>query len=83
MMTMVNLETIQEDLASLPLDAQQTILELIDILKKRYSADQEEMNELATQDWSDFIGCMEAEPDLSQNYKTYLTSELNQKYDHC
>ncbi len=67
---MVNLETIQEDLASLPLDAQQTILELIDILKKCYSADQEEMNELVTQDWSDFIGCMEAEPDLSQNYKT-------------
>jgi hypothetical protein len=36
-----------------------------------------------TQDWSDFIGCMEAEPDLSKNYKTYLDTELNQKYDHC
>jgi hypothetical protein len=23
-------------------------------------------------DWSDFIGCIEAEPDLSRNYKTYL-----------
>jgi hypothetical protein len=32
-------------------------------------------------DWSDFIGCIEAEPDLSRNYKTYLTQELVQKYD--
>ena len=80
---MVNLETIQQDIASLPLDAQQTILELVNILKKRYSPKQQEMKEQATQDWSDFIGFVEAEPDLSQNYKTYLTSELNQKYDHC
>ena len=82
-MTMVNLETIQKDIASLPLDAQQTIIELVDILKKRYSSNQQEIKEQGTQDWSDFIGCIEAEPDLSQNYKTYLTSELNQKYDHC
>ncbi len=82
-MTMVNLETIQKDIASLPLDAQQTIIELVDILKKRYSPNQQEIKEQETQDWSDFIGCIEAEPDLSQNYKTYLTSELNQKYDHC
>jgi hypothetical protein len=80
---MVNLETIQEDIASLPLDAQQIILELINILKKRYSVNREEMKEPAIQDWSDFIGCMEAEPDFSQNYKIYLSSELNQKYDHC
>ena len=80
---MVNLDTIQQDIASLPLDAQQTILELVNILKKRYSPKQQEMKEQVTQDWSDFIACVEAEPDLSQNYKTYLTSELNQKYDHC
>ncbi|TRU32833.1 MAG: hypothetical protein EWV50_05010 [Microcystis aeruginosa Ma_MB_F_20061100_S20] len=80
---MINLETIQEDIASLPLEAQQTILELVDILKKRYSLKQQEMKEQGTEDWSDFIGCIEAEPDLSQNYKTYLRSELKQKYDHC
>ncbi|WP_376750915.1 hypothetical protein [Microcystis wesenbergii] len=62
---MINLETIQEDIASLPLDAQQTILELVDILKKRYSLKQQEMKEQGTEDWSDFIGCIEAEPDLS------------------
>ena len=64
-MTMINLETIQEDIASLPPDAQQTILELVDILKKRYSLKQQEMKEQRTEDWSDFIGCIEAEPDLS------------------
>ena len=64
-MTMINLETIQEDIASLPLDAQQTILELVDILKKRYSLKQQEMKEQRTEDWSDFIGCIEAEPDFS------------------
>jgi hypothetical protein len=82
-MTMINLETIQEDIASLPLDAQQTILKLVDILKKRYSLKQQEMKKQGTEDWSDFIGFIEAKPDLSQNYKTYLTSELKQKYDHC
>jgi hypothetical protein len=64
-MTMINLETIEEDIASLPPDAQQTILELVDILKKRYSLKQQEMKEQRTEDWSDFIGCIEAEPDLS------------------
>ena len=64
-MTMINLETIEEDIASLPPDAQQTILELVDILKKRYSLKQQEMKEQRTEDWSDFIGCIEAEPDFS------------------
>jgi hypothetical protein len=31
---------------------------------------------------SGFIGCGEAEPDLSENYKSYLTVSLEQKYDH-
>ena len=79
---MVNLDTIQQEVASLPLDAQKTILELVDVLKKQYSPNPQEIREQTTENLSDFIGCIEAEPDLSQNYKTYLTSELNQKYDH-
>ena len=79
---MVNLDTIQQEVASLPLDAQKTILELVDVLKKQYYPNLQETREQTTENWSDFIGCIEAEPDLSQNYKTYLTSELNQKYDH-
>ncbi|MFM6209750.1 MAG: hypothetical protein ACKPEZ_30525 [Planktothrix sp.] len=34
-------------------------------------SNQQEIPESTTQDWSDFIGCIEAEPDLSRNYKTY------------
>jgi len=79
---MANLDTIQREIASLPLEAQKTILELVDVLKKQYSPNPQETREQTTENWSDFIGCIEAEPDLSQNYKTYLTSELNQKYDH-
>ena len=79
---MVNLDTIQQEVASLPLDAQKTILELVDVLKRQYSPNPQEIRKQTTENWSDFIGCIEAEPDLSQNYKTYLTSELNQKYDH-
>ncbi|MBE9230214.1 hypothetical protein IQ231_00500 [Cuspidothrix issatschenkoi LEGE 03284] len=70
---MINLDTIQQDIASLPPDAQQRIFELVGVLKKRYFLNQQEMN--INQDWSDFIGCMEAEPDLSKNYKTYLDNQ--------
>jgi hypothetical protein len=71
---MINLNNIQKDIASLPLEEQQTIFELVKSLKKRYLINQEEILENATEDWSDFIGCIEVEPDLSQNYKTYLNS---------
>ena len=69
---MVSLDTIQQEIASLPLDAQKTILELVDVLKKQYSPNPQEIREQTTENWSDFIGCIEAEPDLSRNYKTYL-----------
>ena len=74
----MNLDTIQQDIASLPPDAQQ----IIEVLKKRYLLNQQESTENSLQDWSDFIGCIEAETDLSKNYKNYLDRELNQKYDH-
>lgn len=78
----INLDTIQQDIASLPPDAQQVILELVSVLKKSYCSNQQETSETMTQDWSDFIGCMEAEPDLSKNYKIYLSGEFEDKYDH-
>jgi hypothetical protein len=78
---MINLDTIQQDIASLPLDAQQTIVELVDVLKKRYFLNQQEMTEPTTQNWLDFIGCVEAEPDFSKNYKTYLDTELNRFHE--
>lgn len=79
---MINLDTIQQEIAALPLDAQKTILELVEALKKQYSPNSQEIREQTIENWSDFIGCIEAPADFSQNYKSYLTSELNQKYDH-
>lgn len=85
----MQLDTIQQEIAILPPEAQQIIFDLVNILKKRYSSQSVDHPEAEPQpliqnqdDWSDFIGCVEAEPDLSKNYKTYLSQELVQKYDH-
>lgn len=83
----MQLDTIQQEIATLPPDAQQIIFDLVSILKKRYSNQNIDNPEPQPQtrnqdDWSDFIGCVEAEPDLSRNYKTYLSQELAKKYDH-
>jgi hypothetical protein len=71
----MNLDNIQQEIAALPPNAQQIIFDLIEVLKKRYFSDQKESSESSREDWSDFIGCMDAEADLSRNYKTYLSKE--------
>jgi len=78
----MNLDTIQQEIAALPPDAQQIIFDLIEVLKKRYFLAQKESSESPREDWSDFIGCMDAEQDLSRNYKTYLNKDLGGKYDY-
>jgi hypothetical protein len=78
----MNLDTIQQDIASLPPDAQLIIVELVEVLKKRYLLNPQESSDNSSEDWSDFIGCIEAETDLAKNHKNYLDRELNQKYDH-
>jgi hypothetical protein len=80
---MMNLDTLQKDIAALPPDAQQIILDLVDVLKKRYFPNQQDVPGSKKQDWSDFIGSIEAEPDLSSNYKSYLSSELDEKWGDC
>jgi hypothetical protein len=77
---MLKLETIQKEIADLPPDAQQIIFDLVDILKKRYFLNPQKLPETKVNDWSDFIGCMDAESDLSRNHKTYLSNELDEKY---
>lgn len=77
---MPSLDTVQKDIAELNPDEQQIIFDLINLLKKRPRPNQQNHRSTKKQDWSDFIGCMEAEPDLSRNYKTYLSNELDQKY---
>lgn len=75
---MMNLNTIQQEISTLPPDAQQIVFDLVSVLKKRYLSSQPKP--LESKNWSDFIGCMEGEPDLSANYKTYLSNELDLKY---
>jgi hypothetical protein len=84
---MINLEQIQQDINELPEEAQTLLMDFIDLLKNRYSSpknqeSKKEASDIKIEDWSDFIGCVEAEPDLSRNYKTYLNKELDGKYDY-
>ncbi len=84
---MANIEQIQRDINELPEEAQSLIVDFIKLLKKRYSSPecqdiQKEDSESQIENWSDFIGCIEAESDLSRNYKTYLNKELGKKYDY-
>lgn len=85
----MQLDTIQQEIATLPPEAQQIIFDLVSVLKKRYitpkadKAAAEHLQQTQDQDdWSDFIGCVEAEANLSRNYKAYLNQELTNKYDH-
>ncbi|QUS59299.1 hypothetical protein IQE94_09910 [Synechocystis sp. PCC 7339] len=75
----MNLDTIQQDLAELSPEAQEIVFDLIESLKENHVAN----TSVYSTDWSDFIGCIDAEPDLSRKYKTYLNCELEKKHDHC
>ena len=90
---MLKLETIQEDIASLPPDAQEIIFDLIEVLKKRYSVNRQiepnsntkTDNQVSTLDilkQAGLIGCISAESDLSTNYKSIIKEGLESKYDH-
>lgn len=85
---MINLEQIQHDISELPEEAQILATDFIESLKKRYSVGEKQeitsdinLNNKA-EDWANFIGCIEAESDLSKNYKTYLTQKLDDKYNN-
>jgi hypothetical protein len=77
---MLKLDTIQKEIAELSPDDQQIIFDLVDVLKKRCFPNPQKFSETIVNDWSDFIGCIDAESDLSKNHKTYLGNELNEKY---
>ncbi|NJL53371.1 MAG: DUF2281 domain-containing protein [Hydrococcus sp. SU_1_0] len=84
---MINIDKIQQDINELPEEAQTLLLDFLELLKKRYSLAtkqqiKKETLESNREDWLDFIGCVEAEADLSRNYKTYLNFELGKKYDY-
>ena len=75
---MASLEQIQQDIQALPQQALNVLYQFIQLLKNLNSAPTENSPAAASHtgaeatDWSDFIGCVSAEADLSVNYKTYL-----------
>ncbi|MEB3231116.1 MAG: hypothetical protein VKJ64_08910 [Leptolyngbyaceae bacterium] len=87
---MTPIEQIQQEIQTLNPEALNLVCQFIQILKKGSqisphnqiypSASAPTPSDVA--DWSDFIGCVSAEADLSVNYKTYLTEELEQKYGY-
>jgi len=84
-----SLEQIQQEIQTLPQDALDLVAQFVQLLKKSSTASSESpsLTESSpasdTADWSDLIGCVSAEEDLSVNYKTYLAEGWAQKHgDH-
>lgn len=81
--TPYSLSQLQQDIASLSPDAQQIIFDLVYLLKNKTTSSETSATVQNTMsEWSDFIGCGEAEADLSRHYKTYLIEDLDAKYSH-
>ncbi len=75
---MTTLEIAIAKIKNLPIEQRNDVIKFVEFLEYKsgtINPNQSEISESNTQDWSDFIGCIEAEPDLSKNYKTYLTNE--------
>ncbi|MDB9526141.1 DUF2281 domain-containing protein [Oscillatoria sp. CS-180] len=89
---MASLEQIQQDLQILPQEALNLVYQFIQLLKKGDQIPQITQASQSfsapitlasdTADWSDLIGCVSAEEDLSINYKTYLAEGLERKYGY-
>ena len=89
---MASLEKIQQELKILPQEALGLVYQFIQLLKKTsqtpqnnqvsqsFSPPKTSASDIA--DWSDLIGCVSAEEDLSVNYKTYLAEGLDKKYGY-
>jgi hypothetical protein len=83
---MASLEQIQQDIETLSQEALDLVAQFIQLLKKSSPTVVAEAPptkptpDSDISDWSDFIGCVEAEEDLSINYKAYLAEGLDQKY---
>jgi hypothetical protein len=75
---MISIEQIQNDIQTLPAEAQDLLIDFIQILKKRYPETKTENTDLSLEsksfleDAQEFIGCLEGGPgDLATN-KKYL-----------
>jgi hypothetical protein len=84
---MTTLEQIQQDIQTLPQDALDLVAQFIQFLKKSSPKPSESLPAIeasppsGTADWSDLIGCVSAEENLSTTYKQVLAEEWGRKYD--
>ena len=84
---MLALEQIQQDIKDLPEEAQNLLMDFIQILKKRYPQPNPKNQPSEKSLYEKFeevglIGCVSAEENLSTTYKQVLIEGLNTKYDH-
>lgn len=84
---MLDLSHLQSDIASLPEEAQQLLVDFVSFLKQRYSepappGDTSNLHTYQKFKQGGFIGCVSVEEDLSTTYKQVLAEELSAKYDH-
>lgn len=83
---MTTLQQIQQDIQTLSQDALDLVAQFIQLLKKRRSEPSESSPAIEaspppnTADWSDLIGCISAEENLSTTYKQVLAEGWAQKY---
>ncbi|MGB3204697.1 MAG: DUF2281 domain-containing protein [Crinalium sp.] len=84
---MLTPEQIHQDIKDLPEEAQNLLMDFIEILKKRYPQTTKKNPSQETSLYEKFdknglIGCVSTEENLSTTYKQVLAEGLNTKYDH-
>lgn len=84
---MPSLEQLQQDIQSLPEEAQTLLVDFVEILKNRYlkpisdSSPSEDSPYQQFQE-SGFIGCVSLDEDLSTTYKQVLSEKWGAKHDN-
>ncbi len=82
---MIQMMQLQRDIDALPEEAQNLLVDFIELLKKRYAlaaSEAESESNFDRFEQSGLIGCCDVETDLSVNYKSVLAESLEAKYDH-
>ncbi len=80
---MTELEQVSDLYRRLPPDARREALDFLLFLEQRYDKEEhasQAADPSAILEGVGFIGSLDAEPDLSENYKVELTRALEQKY---
>jgi uncharacterized protein YfbU (UPF0304 family) len=84
---MVQMTQLQRDIDTLPEEAQNLLLDFVELLKRRYqpisaAAQIDRSSNFDRFEQIGFMGCCDVEEDLSVNYKPVLADLLESKYDY-